>query len=261
MSPAAWEANRVLRIYAVFDGRQSDAAQRSNAIARVCLGLALTALFMIAYSTAGRLATHRVPYDVQTFFDRTIPVLPGTVLVYLSVFPGAFLPLFVVTCPRLLLRSALAYGATILGSTAMFVLFPVHVEPLRAGIGMPSPSDFTGWLLGAIYRADTSANLFPSLHVSLGLLSALISIDANRRWSWPAAVCVVALLVSTWTTKQHYIADGIGGLVIGATAAWVVLASHKRNCLQCRPAASSAIAWYCVFHAGFLLGLYALFRS
>ena len=218
-------------------------------------------VFVAVYSAAGVLAERRTPYDLQTRVDRMIPFLPWTAFVYISAFPGAFLPLFVVRCRRLLIRSAWAHVSVIVCSGIVFVLFPVHAVGLRTDAGILSPARFADWLIGLIHSTDTVANLFPSLHVSLATLTGATLWRADRRHSLVLITGVLLLLVSTWTTKQHYIVDGIGGLAAGLCAAWLAFRSYRPASTQSPLLSPSAIGSYAIFHVGFLMVLYALFLA
>ena len=95
-------------------------------------------------------------------------------------FPAALIPLFVVRCPRLLRRTALAYAIATAVSLVCFIVFPVTSERLRvhsATLEIARPSD---WAVSVLYSLDPPYNLFPSLHLSIAALSAFSAWKAAR---------------------------------------------------------------------------------
>jgi membrane-associated phospholipid phosphatase len=226
---------------------------------RVRLAVVLTIWFVVIYSLAGTLAAGRAPYDVRMPVDGWIPFKAWTVFVYVSAFPAVFLPLFVVRCRHLLNRAAWANASVIFGSAVIFVLFPVHAVGLRTTAALVPADRFPDWLVTVVHHNDTLANLFPSLHVSLATLTAATLWRADRRYGFAAAAGVALLMASTWTIKQHYVADGVGGLAVGACAAWVAFRSYRPSSAQYPLLAPSALGYYAGFHTCFLLALYACF--
>ncbi len=103
-----------------------------------------------------------------------------------------------------------------------FFLMPTtNVRPEVVG------TTFADDLLRFLYQIDQPANLFPSIHCLVSWM-CYIGIRGNKkvpRW-YQIFSCIFALLVviSTQTTKQHYIADAVGGLLI----AEILFALNKR---------------------------------
>ena len=89
-------------------------------------------------------------------------------------------------------------------------------------------SGFTAWLMGLIYQLDPPLDLFPSIHCLVSWM-CFIGIRGNKRvprW-YRIFSCIFALLVvvSTQVTKQHYLIDAIGGILL----AEVLYAWNKRS--------------------------------
>lgn len=178
------------------------------------------------FAAVGLFCDHRgiTVWSVATAADARIPVLPWSVVVYLS-----FELLFVVVAlaaPRgrrgrrelvLVFQSFFAVGAI---SIATFMAFPCKVNgrgtlELQAGVFRSA--------FELIHGFDPPWNAWPSLHVSLSLLCFL----ALSRWYGTGrpllragmAVWWLAIALSTLTTKQHYIFDVLTGAALGA-ATW-----------------------------------------
>ena len=155
--------------------------------------------------------------------DAHVPLLPWTTVIYLGFFLLYIVP------------ARMAYGNqarmdeldrivpmmvawTVLHSV-FFVLVPAEVPR------SVTPSD--AWLLEAIRDSDHPWNAWPSLHVVhvillAGLVDRWTAIEdrATRR---PVLALVVALVVlSTFTTEQHYVWDAISGAITGSVGWWLI---------------------------------------
>ena len=162
--------------------------------------------------------------------DAHVPLLPWTTVIYLGFFLLYIVP------------ARMAYGNqarmdeldrivpmmvawTVLHSV-FFVLVPAEVPR------SVTPSD--AWLLEAIRDSDHPWNAWPSLHVVhvillAGLVDRWTAIEdrATRR---PVLALVVALVVlSTFTTEQHYVWDAISGAITGSVGWWLITKRMDRH--------------------------------
>ena len=154
-------------------------------------------------------------YDMTTALDRAVPLLPWTVVIYgLAYLFWAANYIFVARQGGRQAFRLLA--ADLLGKLvclAVFLLLPTaNVRP-----EIPADAPFGGWL-ALLYAADTPEGLFPSLHC---FNSWLCWTGVRGREDVPAGyrafslVFALAVALSTMTTKQHVLADVIGGLALG----------------------------------------------
>ncbi|MGB1579733.1 MAG: phosphatase PAP2 family protein [Candidatus Poseidoniaceae archaeon] len=155
--------------------------------------------------------------------DAHVPLLPWTTVIYLGFFLLYIVP------------ARMAYGNqarmdeldrivpmmvawTVLHSV-FFVLVPAEVPR------SVTPSD--AWLLEAIRDSDHPWNAWPSLHVVhvillAGLVDRWTAIE-DRAARRPVLALVVALVVlSTFTTEQHYVWDAISGAITGSVGWWLI---------------------------------------
>jgi len=159
--------------------------------------------------------------------DARIPFIAGSVWVYLSLFPAAFLPLFVVRCPHLFRRTIAAYLAAIAASLVVFSTYPVTSAALRADVSRLDATHFAPWAVSLLYRLDPPYNLFPSLHLTIAVLAAL-SVWKAARGAGVAAFSGVALIgVSICTVKQHFVLDAAGGVALAAFVQAVFLRGYR----------------------------------
>lgn len=178
-----------------------------------------------------RIATASFPhYDLTTYFDRLIPVVPFFTSIYFLAFP--FWTIGYILCARigrdqamtLLCGDFLAKGVCLI----FFLLLPTtNIRPEIAGRGI--------WetLLLWLYQTDSPDNLFPSIHC---LVSWLCFAGIRRQPTIPlpcqAATLFMALLVflSTLFTRQHVIADVLGAIVIGEACYRIASLPRVRGC-------------------------------
>lgn len=152
--------------------------------------------------------------DLLTPLDRAIPFLPWTLLVYHSYY---VLPLAVAVGaePDEFARMVRAATPVLAITFACFLLVPAE---------FPRPSweqagPFWGPAFRWLHSVDGPSNTFPSFHVEITALAWV------RAWRWPSrwlwTVWAVAVIASTMTTKQHFVADVVAGLVVALAAdAW-----------------------------------------
>lgn len=178
-----------------------------------------------------RIATASFPhYDLTTYFDRLIPVVPFFTSIYFLAFPfwaaGYILSVRIsrAQAMTLLCGDFLSKGVCLV----FFLLFPTtNIRPEIAGRGI--------WetLLLWLYQTDSPDNLFPSIHC---LVSWLCFAGIRRQPTIPlpcqAATLFMALLVflSTLFTRQHVIADVLGAIVIGEACYRIASLPRVRGC-------------------------------
>jgi len=164
---------------------------------------------------------------LSTALDARIPFVADTAWVYLSLFPTACLPLFVVRCPRLFRRTMAAYVAAMAASFVAFAVYPVASTGLRADPAVLDVQRFAPWAVSLLYRLDPPYNLFPSLHLSIALIASFAAWKASRRVGAVAFAGVVLIGVSICTVKQHFVADAFGGIGLAAGVYALVLRRYR----------------------------------
>jgi membrane-associated phospholipid phosphatase len=102
----------------------------------------------------------------------------------------------------------------------------IHLRAQASQITTPGPSD---WAVLTIYSLDPPDNLFPSLHISLTALAALAVWKADRRYGAILFAGLVLVAISVCTTKQHFIVDVLGGLVVAGVVGGIVLGPYRRH--------------------------------
>ncbi len=103
-----------------------------------------------------------------------------------------------------------------LAGFAIYLLFPTYVErPALSG------TDWATSLVRFIYSQDRVYNAFPSGHTYITVLIALFwwRWQPRLRWLWIGGTLLI--LLSTLFTRQHFLADLLGGIVLAVTGWWL----------------------------------------
>lgn len=152
--------------------------------------------------------------------DDRLPFIPDFALPYFSAYVLGLLGyLLMITHPDL---GRVLWGYLFLVGTGSlcYVLFPSTVVR-REDLEITGLSTYA---LVRFQRLSGPYNVFPSMHFGYGLFSALVGWHYYGLWAGVGLMLWAALVgVSTLLTKQHYILDLAGGLVVGVMAFVLVI--------------------------------------
>jgi hypothetical protein len=185
----------------------------------------------LAYSWFNHRATpdaHTLPL---TAVDRWIPFLPWTVWPYLGLAAAALLlPIFIRqgwVLRQVLIAYALAMGTTFL----CFALFPtIYVRPEHG-----SGTGWTGTVYAWLMEVDSPLCCFPSGHVITPALGCWgWRRDGRRGAAWLAVGLALGSL-TILTTKQHYIWDLLGALLVVSGSVTVASRAGPRGANPTQP--------------------------
>ncbi len=151
-------------------------------------------------------------FDLSTRFDAWVPLWPVWVVPYLLCLPVWIGGLIWAAwkMDEELFRSFVSACLFVqVSAMSFFYFFPTYVKRPTLTTG-----NWATRILQMVYRNDGDYNAFPSGHV---YQTALICLFYNHLypsypWLWIGIVVIVAL--STLFTRQHYLADPLGGLAI-----------------------------------------------
>lgn len=168
----------------------------------------------IVYSGVMPLTANRYHYDFTTSLDRKVPLIPEFLIIYFGCY--LFWMVNYILIARQGKEHFYRFQVADLLSRAIcfcfFLLIPTtNVRPEIVEMGMFSQ------LLEFLYQIDPATNLFPSIHCLVSWF-CYIGIRGQKqvpKW-YRGFSCVFAILVfvSTQVTKQHYIVDIIGAVII-----------------------------------------------
>jgi len=188
----------------------------------------------------GFFLTYFVPNHVHLFepkplpileIDKAIPFIPETIFIYMSEYFLAIVVLIFIRDAYEYRRLIIAYFATFGISLVIFTLFPTMVtfRPEIVGDGLVAD------LYRVLHTVDTTANAFPSQHVSLVVLPFLIFWKKHHLAATIFGVWAFLISVSTLTTKQHYLIDIFGGLALALVSVWFAKWFQKNGYVEKLP--------------------------
>ena len=168
----------------------------------------------VVYLGARQIAQSWHHYDMTTAIDRLVLFLPWTISIYFGCYLFWCINYYLCAVQERPERDRF-FCADTLSKGICFVLFllipATNIRPEIVGD--------TVWdiLMKLLYQIDAADNLFPSIHC---LVSWLCWIGVRKRKDIPvlyrhfSLAMAVAVCISTLTTRQHVIADVIGGVVL-----------------------------------------------
>jgi membrane-associated phospholipid phosphatase len=187
----------------------------------VTLMLLVPIYLLIANRAAvGTLHTPELPWD------RALPLQPTWALIYGALYMFLIvLPVLVVRDPAHIRRTFWAYLAVWITAYICFLVYPTVAPRPPEVVG----DGFAVWGLRFLYDADPPYNCFPSLHVAHSFVSALTCYRLDRRLGYGALLCASLVAISTLFTKQHYVADVVGGIVLALVAYVLIVRRYPRR--------------------------------
>jgi len=184
-------------------------------------GLGAATMQSATYFAVGHARFARSTELLRTHLDDAIPFLPATAWLYLPFYGAIFAIALAGFQTRAYFNRALLSFAIILTVGLLCHRFIPAVYP-RPLLHAPFPNvscAFMAW----VQQIDPPGNVFPSLHVAHTTALALIIHRENRRLGRVVLVMAALLALSTLTTKQHFVADVLSGLLLAAGARLLVL--------------------------------------
>lgn len=159
-----------------------------------------------------------VPRELpMTAFDRAIPFVPWTVLIYVSEYFFFTTVYLVVKDSENLNKYLYSFFFTQAFSCLIFffwpTIYPRDLFPIPAGT-----NPVVDFVFRTLRAGDAATNCFPSLHVSTVYLSVYVFLDEQREklpffMTWGTLIAL-----STLPTKQHYVVDITAGWALSVIA-------------------------------------------
>lgn len=182
---------------------------------RWVLMLATLIIFYTPYLIVNHLSSghQQLPF---IFGEENLPFLPWTVVIYLSLFLQGIVLYWKVdkkVFPGIFKLLAMIMTTHIVA----FLLSPTEYPR--------GDYDSENFFLELFRLVDSPGNCFPSLHVGTALVFAICyqyGVKENSRtliilfWIWS-----IMIILSTLTTKQHYIMDIIGSFIADIPIIWI----------------------------------------
>lgn len=195
--------------------------------ARIGLALFFLFFFYLVYGTAAYVADY-VPWRIPVGFgfERSIPFIPESALIYLSLSLLMLLALFVI-------RQA---------SHLKMLVYVLCIQTLIAGVCFvvfPAVTNFPARLTGGgvfIFRFADMLNLHnnevPSLHVCFAFTLAAVMSHYGRLWQWLLLYTwSAAIAVSTLTIHEHNLIDLLAGIILSVWGVRYWRCLSARDCI------------------------------
>ena len=110
-------------------------------------------------------------------------------------------------------------GFLFVGMTICMIVFMVYPNGTDLRVPVNPDKNLCSWLVAMIHAADTSTNVFPSIHVynSLGVHFSIVNSARLREKKWvrrASFVIMAAICFSTVALKQHSVLEVAGALIL-----------------------------------------------
>jgi membrane-associated phospholipid phosphatase len=184
----------------------------------------------LVYFAVGTAHLDRSTELLRTRLDDAIPFLPASAWLYLPFYGAIFLIAIAGFQTRAHFnRGLMGVGLILLVGLICHRLIPAaYPRPLLHPPHRNISYAFMAW----VQAVDPPGNVFPSLHVAHTWSLALIVHHENPRLGRVLMIMAALLALSTLTTKQHFVADVVSGLLLAACARLVVLRGLERPTSQ-----------------------------
>jgi len=167
-------------------------------------------VWALCYFSINNFSEGRETHILALGFEKNIPFIPAFIVFYVLAYIVVIIPYFIIRDKKDYRKAVLAYLFVIFFSSIIYLIYPVKtIRPDIEGNG------FFLSIVALVYSVAKPYNLFPSLHVSLSTLSALVSFKYNKRIGYVLFVLLFFISISTLFVKQHYFIDIIAALALG----------------------------------------------
>jgi membrane-associated phospholipid phosphatase len=159
------------------------------------------------------------PRELKLRIDDCIPYWPSWVWVYSCIYYPIILYLnFIIDSARHFTHVATSYMLLLGLQMLFFVLFPVTTPAHWRGYNRER--GLSERFLALVQRFDARSNSFPSMHVSVAMLTALHLLPhlGATAFAFPVLIALSCLF-----TKQHYVID----LPAGALLGWSTFGAYR----------------------------------
>jgi hypothetical protein len=213
---------------------------RRALITRIALMFGAVAYYVLGYLGLNWFNQTRSYYfDVSLPFERDIPFIPAAAVPYSLVFATVVFAFHSLPVERL---AYFTKGAKLIVLNASICFSIFLMMPVRA-LDRPETVDVNsamGLFAGFWFAVDQPANLFPSLHVNVSVLCALLAWHHHKGYGLLNSLMALGVALGAIFMRQHYLADIIAGSGIAALTYWWAIGRHGAAALEPRVSFSDA---------------------
>lgn len=157
----------------------------------------------------------------ETMIDKLIPKISETVYIYDIVYAiGLFAGILSLKNFK---QAFYVIFFMILLNVILFMIYMIYPTKLE---DKSREKDEKNAFLKEIQILDTTGNAWPSTHVSIAVFITCLLYPVFKNWSF---LYLILNIISTLTTKQHYIPDVVSGLFLGSIYTYLVRFIFNKN--------------------------------
>ncbi len=145
-------------------------------------------------------------------WETQLELLPSAIYAYLLVYVVVQIPLYVISPhePALFNQYTRRFYLLTLIHFIFFLALPSAIERPT----LPHTDGVTMAVLRFYYDLDPPRCIFPSLHVTYGLIATLILWNHRRGWALVCAAMTFAISVAVLLVKQHFAIDVVAAYLV-----------------------------------------------
>jgi membrane-associated phospholipid phosphatase len=190
--------------------------------------LAASLVHVTVYSAANHWPLGTPRLLTLTAFDQAMPFLPLTAFAYVSAYALVFVAFLSLRREASQVRFLEVFIACVLAAGfihwALPTTYPRALYPLTDDVTAPARA-----LLSLVRAFDTPNSCLPSLHVAISLASAGLVRRERPLLFLGLMAWALVIVVSTLTTKQHYLVDVVSGAALALVSTVLVDLVNKRR--------------------------------
>jgi membrane-associated phospholipid phosphatase len=194
----------------------------TNVVTFLAVATAGSVWFVLLFGASDILTAHRsLRLPIHLAWERDIPLFPGTVWIYMSIYALFLMAPFVLRTREQIIALGLTHASLVVGAALGFLAVPAELAyPM---VGEPIGRGMTDAMYRVADRLNLDYNLLPSLHVALSVSCVAVYAPRARRagqiglWLWAAAIAA-----STILTHFHHVLDAATGFALGLSGASLV---------------------------------------
>lgn len=175
----------------------------------VLLAVAVFVLWSSCYYLVAWISAEQPMKTLGMAADHWIPLWPATTFVYVSVQWFCMLSILVAGDVLSGVRIFWACMTAVFVCCVFFVAYPVEIRSAPVVV-----NSLSTWALSLVRGGDVTNNCFPSTHCAMVLLTAIFLFHKRQWMGWLGVFVALMIALSTLTTKQHYVLDVLGGLMV-----------------------------------------------
>ncbi|MGE4231986.1 MAG: phosphatase PAP2 family protein [Bacteriovoracia bacterium] len=179
--------------------------------------------FLVGYSIPNHYHLYNPILIQMPEWERNIPLMPWTVYIYFTEYALFLVAYMMFKKDDNRMKYLWSFYGCLFIAMVFFIFYPTTYPRADYPLLPESTNWFTYTVFTLLRSIDDPSNSFPSLHVACCFNAAFCFLQKGEaRWKfWLFFLWAGLVAWSTLTTKQHYVIDIIGGLVLSLGGYWL----------------------------------------